>query len=211
MMQRICYILLIGFAFVLPGIGQTSFGVKGGLNLASINIDNSDMIWTWHAGAFSHMPLGGRVFFQPELLISRKGTRVQDFFYTSDLTFNIVYLSMPLVLGVEVGEHLSFHFGPDLSYRLAGEFEVEDQNSNSDKDYYKDWDFGLDAGVAYQLTKSIGLTLRYCFGFTDVMQITFVDENGQDLGGFTEGKNRVLQLSMGYTFASGKEAGVSEE
>ena len=153
---------------------QTTFGVKGGLNLASINIDNSDMILTWQAGAFSHMPLGGKVFFQPELLISRKGTRLKDFFYTSDLTFNIVYLSMPLVMGVEAGEHFLFHIGPELGYRLAGEFEIEDQESNQEKEYYSDWDFGLDAGVTYQMTRRFGLTLRYCFGFTNVMQIKFV-------------------------------------
>ena len=189
---------------------QTTFGVKGGLNLASINIDNSDMIFTWQAGAFSHMPLGGKVFFQPELLISRKGTRLQDFFYTSDLTFNIVYLSMPLVMGVEAGEHFLFHIGPELSYRLAGGFEIEGQESNIDKEYYSDWDFGLDAGVTYQMTRRFGLTLRYCFGFTNVMQIKFVDELGQDLGGFTEGKNRVLQASISYTISSGNEATGSE-
>jgi len=189
---------------------QTTFGVKGGLNLASINVDNSDMIFAWQAGAFSHMPLGGKVFFQPELLISRKGTRLKDFFYTSDLTFNIVYLSMPLVMGVEAGEHFLFHIGPELSYRLAGEFEIEDQESNQDKEYYSDWDFGLDAGVTYQMTKRFGLTLRYCFGFTNVMQIKFVDELGQDLGGFSEGKNRVLQASINYTISSGNEASVIE-
>jgi len=172
---------------------QTTFGVKGGLNLASINIDNSDMIFTWQAGAFSHMPLGGKVFFQPELLISRKGTRLQDFFYTSDLTFNIVYLSMPLVMGVEAGEHFLFHIGPELSYRLAGGFEIEGQESNIDKEYYSDWDFGLDAGVTYQMTRRFGLTLRYCFGFTNVMQIKFVDELGQDLGGYQCHANQICR------------------
>lgn len=198
--------ILTPVLFVLFSIcslnAQTTFGVKGGMNLASINIDNSDMIFTWHAGAFSHTPLGGKFFFQPELLISRKGTRLQDFFYTSDLTFNIVYLSMPLVMGIEAGEHFLFHIGPELSYRLAGEFEIEDQESNQEKEYYSDWDFGLDAGVTYQMTRRFGLTLRYCFGFTNVMQIQFVDELGQDLGGFSEGKNRVLQLSISYAFSS---------
>ncbi|MBK9106447.1 MAG: outer membrane beta-barrel protein [Saprospiraceae bacterium] len=203
-MQRIFYTMLFGLAFIMPAFAQASFGVKGGLNLASINIDNSKMIWTWHAGAFSHVPIGRKVFFQPEILISRKGTSLPDFFYTSDLQFNIVYLSMPLLMGVEAGEHFSFHLGPELSYRLAGELEIEDQGSNTDKEYYKDWDFGLDAGITYQMTRSFGLTLRYCFGFTDVMQIKFVDENGQDLGGFNEGKNRVLQLSLSYTFENEK-------
>ena len=56
------------------------------------------------------------------------------------------------------------------------------------------------------MTRRFGLTLRYCFGFTNVMQIKFVDELGQDLGGFSEGKNRVLQVSISYTISSGNEA-----
>ena len=114
-------VLLTPTLFILFSIcslnAQTTFGVKGGLNLASINIDNSDMILTWQAGAFSHMPLGGKVFFQPELLISRKGTRLKDFFYTSDLTFNIVYLSMPLVMGVEAGPNLVIGWPGNLKLR----------------------------------------------------------------------------------------------
>jgi len=55
---------------------QPRFGVKGGLNLANLyinDVNNEQAKWGFHAGVWSKLPVGEFFAIQPEILWSSKG------------------------------------------------------------------------------------------------------------------------------------------
>lgn len=186
---------------VLSGKGQTTFGVKGGLNIAYMSIDGRESLPGFHAGILTRLPLSENYFLQPELNYTVKGARFPEYFYPFDMNFKLNYITMPVLFARKATNHLSIMLGPEISYLLDGKLEVGDQPSNG-TDGFAAWDVSLDIGIAYEVTKHLGVDLRYNYGILDVIDIMFVDANGQSLGGLDEGKNRVLQLSISYAFSS---------
>lgn len=179
---------------------QAGFGIKGGGNLASVNVDNSEAWLAYHVGGYWRVPIGSDMFVQPELLYSVKGSNLSDFFYSDDLEFRMNYLSLPVMLGIKAGDRWAFSLGPELSKLLSGRFNVGDTESQG-SDGYSQFDFGLDAGVDFAITPGLGVYLRYNYGLVDVLQVQFTDENGQSLGGFNEGKNRCLQVGISWVIS----------
>ncbi|HZF64558.1 MAG TPA: porin family protein, partial [Chitinophagaceae bacterium] len=78
------------------------FGVKGGLNLANLTVTGDDedadfkMKPGFHLGVFANVPLGGTLSFQPELLYSAEGAKMD--ILDEDVKFNLSYLNVPLLL-----------------------------------------------------------------------------------------------------------------
>lgn len=179
---------------------QAGFGIKGGGDLASVNVDNSEAMVAYHVGGFWRIPFGSDMFVQPELLYSVKGSNLPDFFYSADLEFKMNYLSLPVMLGIKAGDRWIFSFGPEISKLLRGSFKVDDTESQG-SDGYSQFDFGLDAGVDFAITTGLGVYLRYNYGLVDVLQVQFTDENGQSLGGFNKGKNRCLQAGISWVIS----------
>lgn len=194
-MKSIATIILLCISLWSTSFAQAGFGIKGGGNLTSVNVDNSETMVGYHLGGFWRIPLGSDMFVQPELLYSVKGSNLPDFFYSEDLEFRMNYLSLPVMLGIQAGDRWAFSFGPEVSRLLSGRFNVGETQMEG-AEGYSQFDFGLDAGVDFAITPGLGAYLRYNYGLVDVMQVEFTDENGQSLGGFDEGKNRCLQVGL---------------
>ncbi len=169
------------------------FGAKAGLNLANVKGDNenTDMRTSFHVGALAEIPISEKFAFQPELLYSSQGNKVDESDFES--TTKLDYLQVPLMGKFYVAEGLSLQAGPQVGFLLAANSEGEDNGVDFDedvKDQLKTIDFGLNLGAGYQLDMGVFFDARYNLGLSNIL-----DDSG-DLSV----QNSVFQFSVGYKF-----------
>ena len=180
-------VLLVIVVTVL-GLGKTNaqevqFGVKGGLNFASINGDNSgkfDHVTSFNFGVMAEIPISTKFSFQPELLYSRQG------FSVGKNVNELNYLNIPLMGKYYLTEGLSLEAGPQIGFLLSA------KNKSIDvKDSFNKLDFGINLGIGYKLDNGLSFNARYNQGLSNV----------NDVSGLTDkNRNGVFQVSVGYFF-----------
>ena len=154
------------------------FGVKGGLNLSSLNASDgssSDMIAGFNVGVFDKLPVSSFLAIQPEFYITTKGASVtyNNLFVDGTAKFNLTYLEVPLLCVVNVTKLLNVQFGPYVAYLIDGKvknvaninlFNFE-QNMNVND--YNRIDAGLVLGAGLDVG-AITMGARYNLGMTKV-------------------------------------------
>lgn len=181
------------------------FGLKGGVNLATLEIDddsqsnevNTNNKTSFHAGVFANIPIGGMFRFQPEVVYSGQGTK----YSTSGIgavkgEFNFHYLNVPLMLQVQTNGGFFVEAGPQIGFLLKGENKIGN-NEEDVKDEMKKTDFSAGVGLGYLSRIGLGLNGRYNLGFTNVWDN---DASGDD----AKLKNRVIQMGLVYHFGAHK-------
>ncbi len=176
-------VTVLGFTNV--NAQKINFGVKGGLNFASISGDNTkeiDPVAAFNFGLLSEIPISEKFSFQPEVMFSGQGYS----FKGKDNLIALNYLNVPLMGKYYVTKGLSIEAGPQLGFLLSAKDEKKDV-----KDSFKTFDFGVNFGLGYKLENGINFGVRYNLGLTDI----------NNLDNYS-GKNRngVLQVSVGYFF-----------
>jgi opacity protein-like surface antigen len=187
--------ILLGLLLMLPltGYCQHAFGVKAGGNLATVKRDNSfgtddKHRIGFHMGFLAEKDISQKTYIRSELFHSRKGSKIYDSSSGMNYSRDSDYLNLPLLIGYRLSPAISFYFGPELGYALG-----------HSKDYandHRDFDFGLDGGILYNLTSAFALDLRYTYGLVKMGNI-------QSTSGTTpiyDGQNRVAQLGVNYYF-----------
>ncbi len=183
------------------------FGAKAGVNLAGVSGDNTDNLEGKagiHIGALVEVPISDKFAFQPELLYSAQGYKldtsidIAGIVTKTETTMQINYINIPLMLKYYVAQGFSLQAGPQVGFLTSAEAEAKvsiagiSQSADTDvKDAFKGLDFGLNFGLGYQLAMGIFLDARYNLGLSDIN-----DVDGSDI----ENKNAVIQLSVGYKF-----------
>lgn len=180
-------ILVSGLLFLLslPVYSQIKLGVKAGGNLATIHYDNRlgvihepKPVIRYHLGAIAESNLSQKVFIRSELFYSRKGSNSSDSHY----------LNVPLIVGYRLIPNLSLYFGPEVGYVLG--------MSKDRYNDFRDFDFGIDGGILYGLTRSLSLDLRYTYGLVRMRNVKSQVDNDP----VYDGQNRVAQLGVNYMF-----------
>jgi len=174
-------ILLICMA-IMPLQAQDTksmqFGVKGGLNLSSLNSSDgstSDMLLGFNLGVFNKFPVTSFLAVQPEFYVTTKGSSVtyNNLFVDGTAKFNLTYLEIPLLCVVNVTKLLNVQFGPYVAYMIDGKvtnvanvnlFNFE-QNINVND--YNRIDAGVVLGAGLEVGK-ITMGARYNLGMTKV-------------------------------------------
>ncbi len=64
--------------------------------------------------------------------------------------------------------------------------------------FYRHFDIGFDLGIAYHISKALGAEARYNYGFKDLVNVVFENENGDITGQGKNGANRVFQFGLFY-------------
>lgn len=162
---------------------EIKLGVKGGLNFASLNGDNTkdiDVVTSFNFGVVSEIALSEKFSFQPELMYSGQG------YSFNDNTIALSYLNVPLMGKYYVTKGLSLEAGPQLGFLLAAKNEKTDV-----KDAFKSFDLGVNFGLGYKLENGINFGARYNLGLTNINNL----DNSS-----IKNRNGVLQISVGYFF-----------
>ncbi|NVO31402.1 porin family protein [Hymenobacter lapidiphilus] len=172
---------------------NVSLGLKAGASLS--NFVGKDAkpykdIVGFQAGGFANIGFTKLFAFQPEIIYSRKGAKLE----TPDLTTRLDYVDVPLAFHANAGG-LFFEAGPQVGFLVSAKDKIG--NATVDvKDFYNTVDFGYLFGLGYQRKTGPGIGLRYNGGFTNVLEsatvgnVTFQNQR----------RNSVFQLYATFSF-----------
>ncbi len=209
MKYKVSFLFIAAFlTFASANAQFTQYGVKAGLNLSNMTVDGSNdrnLRTGFHAGVFSRMGISEFFSLQPELLYTTKGfTNNYDVAVAEgEVDFNLNYIEIPINVVYHLAEDFSFQLGPYVSYLLAANVETNnellnlfdiDTDSDIDRDNFKSFDFGVTAGLEFQLNPIL-LGFKYNLGLMNVAEDTLP---GELLG--DKSKNTVIQIYAGILF-----------
>ncbi|WP_413998358.1 porin family protein [Flavobacterium sp. W1B] len=177
----VAVITVLGLANV--NAQEIKFGIKGGLNFASIsgdNTENVDLVTAFNFGVLAEIPISEKFSFQPELMYSGQG------YSFNDDTIALNYLNIPLMGKYYLTKGFSLEAGPQIGFLMSA------KNDKTDiKDSFSTVDFGVNFGLGYKLNNGLNFGARYNLGLTDINNL----DNSSN-----KNKNGVFQLSIGYFF-----------
>jgi len=170
-----------------------SFGVKGGVNFATItgdDIDSPDSRTSFHVGALVEVPVSDMFSVQAEAMYSGKGF---DFDYEGSdgdkAELQLDYIDVPILAKFYLTEGLSLEAGPQLSFLVNEELDVNPNSDSGDVplDDAESIDLGLAGGLTFQTNFGLFATGRYIYGLSDVYKDVDVH-------------NSTFQIGIGYKF-----------
>ena len=173
-----------------------SFGVKGGVNFATVtgdDFDSPDSRTSFHAGVFAEFPLASIFSIQVEALYSGQGFKTDVnggiFGGNGKVEYQLDYINVPVLAKIYLIEGLSIEAGPQFSFKVNEEIDADANADGGDLDLNEaeDFDFGVAAGLTFQTKMGLFASGRYTLGVTDIIK-------DQDV------KNSVFQLGLGYKF-----------
>ena len=185
--KAICLsLILAGVTFT--SFAQIRFGARAGLNLANISGDGDDdnaMKLGLHLGGMVHVPINGRLCFQPEILFSMKGTQSKE---ESNFKLHLNYIDLPLMLNYRIDNGVYFEGGLTVGGLISAKAKF-DGDSEDVKDFFKGSDVGGAIGAGYRTHNGFSVGLRYQAGISNIA----------DDADFTS-HNNVLMLTLGFLF-----------
>jgi hypothetical protein len=176
------------FAQAQKGSPHTEFGVKAGVNISNVSVDNStnpDARASFHVGGLAHIHLDKQFAIQPELLFSSQGYK-----YTiagTDYKVAINYITIPILGQLMFGEGFRVETGPQPGIMVSARSKVNG-NSSDVGDSFKTFDLSWAFGLGYLTSSGFGVDARYNLGLTKI----------NDGGGSI--KNRVFAAGVFYQF-----------
>lgn len=170
-----------------------NFGVKGGVNFATLTGDDADeldvkMKTGFHLGVLAEIMISDKFGIQPEVLYSSQGAKSD--MGDVDVDLKLDYIAVPVMLKYFVAPGFSLEAGPQFSFLTKSEIEAESQGDSASQDLKDDtesFDMGAAVGLGYGLPQGFLVQARYVMGFSDV----YTD---------SDTKNSVIQLSVGWKF-----------
>ncbi|AMR27187.1 hypothetical protein A0257_08800 [Hymenobacter psoromatis] len=182
--------------------GNVSLGLKAGASLTNFvgpdaydtNGHRFDSRFGFHAGIFANIGFARLFAFQPELIYSQKGVKING----ADAGIRMHYLDVPLAFHVNT-DGFFFEAGPQVGFLLAAQSEAGSVSYNlqsGSSKAYKDVDFGYLAGLGYQLKHGLGAGLRYNGAFSNFPTSSMSSNSTVQ----TRARNSAFQLYATYSF-----------
>lgn len=173
-----------------------SFGIKGGVNFATVvngdeDFNSPDSRTSFHVGVVGEFPIADIFSIQAEALYSGQGFKISDggLLSDQDTEYQLDYINVPVLAKFYLFKGFSVEAGPQFSFKVNEEFDTEPTHDDGDTpvDEAKDFEFGVAGGVTFQTDMGLFASARYNRGFTDIYE-------DADL------QNSVFQISLGYKF-----------
>ncbi|MDQ6813192.1 MAG: PorT family protein [Bacteroidota bacterium] len=191
-------IFIVLFCYTVVSFSQIEYGIKGGLNLATvryINEDNSKARIAFNAGVFGEIPVQENLFIRPELLYSSKGFAYSASQFAREGSLRLNYIIVPLLVGYRPEAKVAFMAGPEFGF-LQKAVSKSQGISNDMTNFYRHFDVGFDLGASYNFSQYFGIEGRYNYGFKDLVNVVITDNSGNVVGQGKSGANSVLQLGL---------------
>ncbi len=189
-MKKISLLTLLVIAGFAMHAQNVNFGLKGGLNLATLSNNNNSQGYKnragMHAGLLAQVHLGPNMAIQPEVVYSSQGTKYNVGDQEHNLKLN--YVNVPLMVQAKVGGGLYAQAGPQIGFLIGTADKVNDVETGffSTEDFKKT-DVAIGFGLGYAGASPIGIDARYNLGLTNI-----------NAGGTNNIKNNVLQIGLTY-------------
>jgi hypothetical protein len=173
---------------VIVNAQQTHFGLKGGLNIASLSVDEGedyDSRVGLHLGGLAHIHITQHFAVQPELVFSMQGGESDN----DDFKFKLNYINVPVMLQYMTNDGFRIQTGPQFGFLVGAETKIGDVEIDV-KDELNSFDFAWSIGAGYLFQSGWGIDARYNFSLTNI-------EEDDDV---VETRNRVFQFGLFYQF-----------
>ncbi|HEY4065035.1 MAG TPA: porin family protein [Puia sp.] len=185
---------------------KAKFGIKGGLNLTSLYVDNvssEHMKAGFDAGVYAKLPVTKGFSIQPELLYTVKGAKdTYSNFIQGDgeYRFNLGYMELPVLAVINLAPNFNLHLGGYAAYLVSA--NVKDVNNDGsidgatdlNTDNFKRWDFGLIGGLGFDI-QNFTIGARYNYGLSQI------GKSGNLSGDLTKNsKNAGVSVYVGIAF-----------
>lgn len=174
---------------------EVGFGIKGGLNLSTLNLEDPEASYDSRTGYHLGLFLRGKfdkVAIQPELLLyTQQGDIESSLFGTAQESFS--YLTIPVILKFYPIGGLNLQAGPQFGFLLDGERKYDTFFGSGSRDiteYYDKSDISIALGGGYDFGFGLGIDVRYNLGIKDINNAA----DGEPV------KSRVIMLSLGWNF-----------
>ncbi|MDR3025312.1 porin family protein [Chryseobacterium sp.] len=173
---------------------KIKFGLKAGLNVS--NLSNMDMKSKagFYGGVFMNIPVAKDFSVQPEVLYSNVGAKQKG---DSNAKLEVEYISIPVMFQYKVIPNLYVEAGPQFSFLMDARLK-DSVGSLLLKNATRGFDFGIGLGAGYDITKNIGVNVRYTAGLSDIVNKSHRYLYGYDRTGSV--KNGVFQVGVNYKF-----------
>ena len=203
-------------AFIATSNAQVMFGAKAGLNVANISSDDDSDFGNagglddpssrigFHAGFTGDVKLSEFFGIGAEALYSQQGT--QDEVGTDyENEFKLDYVNIPILAKFYVNDAFNVYGGIQPGFVVnakqvntvgGNEMEYDLKNESGDENQFglvKDSDFSIPVGLGYRADNGLSFDARYNIGSNAVFE-------GQNDDSNEVGKNRVLQVGVGFNF-----------
>ncbi|MES2794498.1 MAG: porin family protein [Bacteroidota bacterium] len=149
---------------------DSPFSFKIGYNLANVLVSPEPMGLVdakngLHAGVvFNNIKLANKISIQPELLYSMQGFKIGGLG-----NVGLHYISLPVLIKLDMGSNASLLFGPQVSYLANARIGIgNDLFSVSYDGLFRKWDASGVAGLEYKVNDKIKLGGRYLLGLNDI-------------------------------------------
>ncbi len=204
-MKKLLVIVAV-LAIATTSFGQTTFGVKAGLNIANMKYSGSGLDISPDSkvgpaiGLFAKFNVSESFAVQPELLYSAKGSKIEisEGGASASSTIKLNYISLPIMAKYYVSPGFNLQAGPQIDFLLSAKEDWEmsmgtDSESGSDdiKEDVNGIDFGLGFGLGYDLEMGLGFDARYVLGLSELAKDP---EDG------VKTKSTGFQITVSYAF-----------
>ncbi len=177
-MKKIIFLFILFNTFNSLNAQVLKFGFKAGANFSDLKGDlETKTQLGYHFGVVSEIKLLQNLTLQPELLYSTQGAEVNSSIIKK---IDYSYVTVPALAKLYlISDRLSLDIGPQFS------FLIDDNVKNTFKT--NSFDFAAVGGLGLNFTKHVFAQARYVVGLTDTTKDAEV-------------KNKVIQVSLGFTF-----------
>jgi hypothetical protein len=174
---------------------QIQFGVKAGLNIASLTL-SSDLSGSgeslssktdFNVGVLASIPLFNSFTLQPEINYSGQGAKGSDGTITTTVNYN--YINVPVLFKFNHSSGLFAETGPQIGFLISANAKADSQSEDI-KSQISSTDFSWAFGLGYKTQMNLGIDLRYNLGLSNTVK---------DSGDGTS-KNSVFQIDLFYLF-----------
>ena len=164
---------------------STQFGLKGGLNMASIKTDDGaeyNSRASLNVGGLAHVHISPHFALQPELEYSGQGAERQG------VKIKLGYINVPVLAQYMTGNGFRLETGPQVGFLVSAQ-NKSNEGTVDVKDNYDVVDVSWAFGASYQFPRSgAGIDARYNLGLNNIYN------------GSTTVHNRVFSVGMFYQF-----------
>ena len=155
---------------------NAQFAIKGGLGACNVTGDyDGDATFHWKIGAGYEIRINELIGIEPNAFLVGKGTEENK-----DLTWNPIYLEIPVMCNFHLGDHWALGAGPYLAPLLSDDDSILNVN---------DMDYGVRIGARYGFDSGFELGVDTSFGLNDVYDYERYDS-----------KHLSLSFTCGYRF-----------
>ena len=207
-------LLIIMAVCGLSQVRGQDFGVKAGYNYSTLSGETSSIstiegLSGFYIGGLVELPISNMLSIQPELIFSRQGVDLRQglknlSIRTDTSEIRLDYLNIPVMAKVNLGP-IFLEGGVQFGF-LVNKPKVDSYIANVylrnllDKDSYNSFDFGVGAGLGFNLNRRLFVEARYTHSLTNALDPNNNSLKNAHISDDNNFKNAVVSLGLGVKF-----------